>query len=112
MKANREFRTAAAPGQPPWLRMEADQINLLLHVQPGAKRTRLAGTHGERLKVAVAAPPLDGRANVAVLALLAERLDVPKSALHVAAGEASRYKRVVVAGCRLTVAQIVGRLQA
>jgi len=111
MKANRDFLTPMASDRPSWLRIDTDQINLLVHVQPGAKRTRLAGEHGERLKVAVAAPPLDGRANAAVVALLAERLSLPKSALHVAAGEHSRDKRVTVVGCTLAIAQIVERLR-
>lgn len=112
MKANRDFLTPAPPDMPAWLRIDTDQINLLVHVQPGAKRTRLAGEHGGRLKVAVAAPPLDGRANTALVALLAGLLDVPKSALRVAAGEHSRDKRIAVTGCPLGSAQIVARLAA
>lgn len=110
MKANRDFLTPPPSDRPSWLRIDTDQINLLVHVQPGAKRTRLAGEHGERLKIAVAAPPLDGRANAAVVALLAERLGLPKSALRVAAGEHSRDKRVAVLGCALSAAQISERL--
>jgi len=111
MKANRDFLTPQPSDRPAWLRVDTDQINLLVHVQPGAKRTRLAGEHGDRLKVAVAAPPLDGRANAAVLALLAERLGLPRSALCVAAGEHSRDKRITVVGCALSATQIVERLE-
>ena len=56
------------------------------------------GEHGGRLKVAVSAPPLDGRANAAVIELIAERLGVRASLLHVAAGEVSRDKRIELAG--------------
>lgn len=111
MKANRDSVTPTAPDRPPWLRIDAGEINLWVHVQPGAKRSRVVGGHGERLKIAVAAPPLDGRANAAVLALVAERLAMPKSALRVASGELSRDKRIAVIGCTLGVAQVVERLK-
>ena len=54
------FRTAALP---PWMEARAGSVVLALHVQPGARRTAVVGPHGERLKIAVASPPADGRAN-------------------------------------------------
>jgi hypothetical protein len=70
---------------------------LAVHAQPGAKRTEIAGLHGEALKVRIAAPALDGRANVALTAFIAERLGLPKSKVRVVRGERSREKRVLVA---------------
>ena len=69
---------------------------LFLHVQPGAKKSAVAGVYGERLKIRVAAPPLDGRANAALLAFLGETLGVPKSRLTIAQGESGRDKTVLV----------------
>lgn len=65
---------------------------------PRASRDELAGVRDGRLLVRVTAPPLDGRANAAVCALLAKAIGVPKSAVSVVRGEASRDKRVRIAG--------------
>lgn len=67
-------------------------------MQPGARRTTIVGEHGGRLKVAVNAPPLDGRANEAVLQLVSERLGVPRRAVTLEAGASGRDKRVLVSG--------------
>lgn len=56
----------------------------------------MAGLHGDRLKIRIAAPALDGRANEALVALVAAALGVPKRSVHVAAGERSRDKVVAV----------------
>jgi uncharacterized protein (TIGR00251 family) len=65
-------------------------------VQPGAKRTSVAGLHGESLRVRVAAPALEGRANEALVAFIAERLGVGRRDIVIASGEHSREKRVRV----------------
>jgi uncharacterized protein (TIGR00251 family) len=88
-----DFRTAH---QPPWLDARKDRLIVSLHVQPGARRTAIVGTHGERLKIAVGSPPTDGRANTALIEFLAQRLDLPKSALQLVAGAGSREKRVAI----------------
>lgn len=78
-----------------WLREAADgSLVLTLHVQPGARTTAFAGRHGGALKVRLAAPPVDGKANAALCAFLAEFCGVPKSAVSLVGGEASRAKRV------------------
>jgi uncharacterized protein (TIGR00251 family) len=65
---------------------------------PGARRPGIAGRHGAAWKVRVAAPPEDGRANAAVCALLAELLELPRSAVTIVSGHGSREKLVDVAG--------------
>lgn len=77
-----------------------DPPDLLLrvHVQPGAGRTAVMGRHGDALKVKVGAPPEGGRANAAVVALLASSLGVPEAQVVVESGESSRSKRVRVRG--------------
>ena len=69
-----------------------------MHVQPNAKRTAIAGTYGERLKVALSAPPIDGKANSALLKFFAKHLGLSKSSIRIAAGEGSREKRLEVTG--------------
>ncbi len=81
----------------PWLREDGDGVVLSLHIQPGAKRSETAGLHGEALKIRLAAPPVDGRANDALIAFLAKALGVPKASVSLVAGQSSRAKRVRVA---------------
>lgn len=76
---------------------------LALHIQPGAKKTELAGLHGEALKIRLAAPPVDGKANAALLAFLAKACGVSKSAVELVSGETSRSKRVKVRGADMAV---------
>lgn len=73
-----------------------ERIVLELHVQPGAKKTGFAGMHGERRKVRLAAPPVDGKANETLIAFLAAEYGVPKRNVTIDAGEHSRQKRVTV----------------
>ena len=70
---------------------------LTLHVQPGAKRTGFAGLHGGAVKLRLAAPPVDGKANAALCAFLAEICGAPKSDVQLLSGETSRAKRVRIA---------------
>lgn len=69
-----------------------------LHIQPRASRTEVAGLHGDALKLRIAAPPVDGEANDAVIRFLAEKLGVPRSAVTLERGASSRAKTVRVAG--------------
>ena len=67
-------------------------------VHPRAKKNAITGEVGEALKIALIAPPIDGRANEACIAFLAELLNVPRSSVTIAAGESSRSKVIRVAG--------------
>jgi uncharacterized protein (TIGR00251 family) len=71
---------------------------LKVHVVPGAKKTELAGLHGEAIKIRCAAPPEDGRANWAVRELLAGLLGVPVRDVTIVRGERARDKVIEVAG--------------
>jgi len=81
----------------PWAKRVADGWLLSVHVQPGAKTTQLAGLHGEDLKVRIAAPPVDGRANAALEELVAGALGVPRRCVRVVKGATSRRKTIHVA---------------
>ena len=91
-----------------WLLTEGDGVTLRLHIQPGARKTEVAGLHGEALKIRLAAPPVDGKANACLIAFLAERFGVAKSAVSLLSGDTSRVKRVHVSG--LTANEARGRL--
>jgi len=82
-----------------WWRLAADgRITLTLHIQPGAKKTEVAGLHGEALKIRLAAPPVDGKANEALLKFVAEMLRLPKSAVSLKSGQSSRHKVLEIVG--------------
>jgi uncharacterized protein YggU (UPF0235/DUF167 family) len=88
-------------------------VSIAVKVQPGARRAGVLGRvdaeAGPRLKIAVRAKPVDGAANRAVCAALAELLDVPVSAVNVLQGAASRQKILTVSG---DPAMLTGRLEA
>lgn len=71
-----------------------DGFVVTLHVQPRAKRTEIAGIHGDAVKLRVAAPPVDNAANKAVVAFFAKALKLPKSRVTITAGHTSRSKRI------------------
>lgn len=80
----------------PWLETTADCIILRLRVQPGAKRTAVIGTLGDQLKIAVQAPPIDGKANDALLSWLTQTLSVKRGQVSLISGQSSRDKRVSI----------------
>jgi uncharacterized protein (TIGR00251 family) len=75
-----------------------DEVVLRVHVQPGAGRSAFVGKHGDALKVRVAAPPVEGRANEALLALITHDLGVKADQVTLLSGESSRAKRVKITG--------------
>jgi uncharacterized protein (TIGR00251 family) len=90
-----------------WYRVAADgRITLTLHIQPGARKTEFAGLHGDALKIRLAAPPVDGKANEALVRFVAEALSLPKSAVNLKSGQTSRRKVLEVNG---TTAEAIAR---
>jgi len=83
---------------PAWLREVQGGVELDLLVQPRASRSRVLGEHGDRLKVALAAPPVDGEANRELAELLAAALGVHRADVALLRGDAGRRKTVRVAG--------------
>ncbi|OGS78685.1 MAG: YggU family protein [Gallionellales bacterium GWA2_55_18] len=84
-----------------WYRRNADVLTLTLHVQPGAKRSEIGGLHGEALKIRLAAPPVEGRANDALLKFIAKLFDVPLRQVELRQGGQSRHKVVAIVGSRI-----------
>jgi hypothetical protein len=81
-----------------WCRSESSgqRLILTLHVQPGAKRTEAVGLHGDALKVRLAAPPVEGAANAALLEFLAGIFRVPLRQVTLRQGAKSRRKVVEI----------------
>jgi uncharacterized protein (TIGR00251 family) len=77
-----------------WRRDHRGALVLTLHVQPGAARTEVAGLHGDAIKVRLAAPPVDGKANAELVRFLADAFGVPARQVTLVRGETSRQKVV------------------
>jgi uncharacterized protein (TIGR00251 family) len=81
-----------------WWRAADGGITVSLRVQPGAKRNEVVDASGERLRVRIAAPAVDGKANAALERFVAELFTVRRSAVSLVRGERSREKEVLVRG--------------
>ena len=84
-----------------WYRRNGETILLTLHVQPGTKRSEVAGLHGGALKIKLAAPPVEGRANEALLKFIAGLFGVPQRNVELKQGGQSRHKVVAVTGSKV-----------
>ena len=73
-------------------------VELFLHCQPGAKKTEVQGIHGDRLKIRLAAPPVEGKANEALITWLSKTLSIPKNQVDLLSGDTGRQKRIQVIG--------------
>lgn len=93
-----------------WLRQDGTDTVLRIHVQPGAKKTEVVGPHGDALKIRLAAPPVDGKANAALLAFLAASIGIGKTAILLESGASARAKRLRIVGTEAaTVAEALGQ---
>lgn len=82
-------------------------LRFRVHVQPRASRSEIVGLHGDALRIRLAAPPVDGAANEALVAFLADALGIPRSAVRIVSGATSRGKIVEVDGVHV---ENIGRL--
>ena len=90
-----------------WFRQIPGGFLITVHCQPGARKSEVAGVHGAALKIRVAAPPLEGRANAALATFVAGALGVPRSRVSVVKGESSRQKTVLVAATAADPARLL-----
>jgi hypothetical protein len=91
----------------PWLKAVPGGVELAILVQPRASRTRVVGEHDGLLKVQLAAPPVEGEANAALVEFLAKALGVPRRQVALVSGDASRRKRVAVQGVDASLVEAV-----
>jgi len=99
---------AADEQWPVWLRPDgAGGSELAVHAQPGARTSAWAGTHGDAMKIRVAARAVEGAANEALAGFLAERLGVPRRAVRLLRGEKSRRKTFSIALPPAAIARII-----
>jgi uncharacterized protein (TIGR00251 family) len=79
---------------PAWYRWDGPDLLLALHIQPGARRDEFVGPHGDRFKIRITAPPVDGKANTHLIHFLADTFGVTTGAVKLLAGSAGREKRL------------------
>jgi uncharacterized protein (TIGR00251 family) len=82
----------------PFTRDTPDGCTLAVRIHPGARRNAITGIHAEALKISLTTPPVDGRANEALIAFLAEALHLPKARIALLTGATSRSKTLRIAG--------------
>ncbi len=80
------------------IRPDGSDTLIACHVQPGASRSAVIGDYDGRVKIAIQSPPVDGRANAALLDFLRRKLDVPKSRVELVRGQTDRRKVVRIVG--------------
>lgn len=81
-----------------WLQQTNDGVQIRVKLVPRASVNRIDGPHGDALKIRLNAPPVDGKANAALLRFLADELDLPLSSIALTAGETSRQKTFRIRG--------------
>lgn len=80
------------------LALSPEGVLINIYVQPRASRDAFVGIHGESLKLAVTAPPVDGKANGKIIKILAKLFHIPKNSIILTHGQQSRHKRFLLSG--------------
>ena len=88
----------------------AGSVTFKVQVVPRASRSEIVGEHAGALRVRIAAPPVEGAANVELVRLLARAMDVPRSAIEITNGHASKLKTIRVTGAGLSVLEVLRRV--
>jgi uncharacterized protein (TIGR00251 family) len=102
----------AVPPELPWLQVRGADLLLRVRVQPRASHEGVEGVQGDRLRMRVSAPPVEGAANTRVVLVLAELLGIPRAQLRVTRGAKSREKDLLIQGAAARAAELAARLQA
>ena len=76
--------------------MQKNEIILSIYLQPGAKKSEVSGMHDGHIKIKVNSPPVDGKANDALILFLSDFLNIPKSNIKIITGEKSRIKKLSI----------------
>lgn len=84
-----------------WYKQENDTVIVNVYIQPGAKRTEIAGLHGDAIKIRLSSPPIDGRANDMLLKYIALLFHVPLRQVELKRGDKSRHKKIAIIGSKM-----------
>lgn len=88
-----------------WLSATEGGVFIEIWAKPRSSKTRITGTHGDALSVALAAPPVDGEANAELVSFFSKLLSLPKSSVEIASGQSGRKKRVFAKGIEAPTAK-------
>jgi len=91
----------------PFLSETPNGIKITLHVQPKASKSAVAGVHGDALKLRIQAPPVDGKANKAIIKFLSSLFHIPQKDIVLKSGSSSRRKIFIIKGMSLDQAQTI-----
>lgn len=94
---------------PSWAQVRPAGVAITVVVSPGARATEVVGTYGDALKVRVAAPPTEGKANAQLIRFIARTMGIPASDVRLLFGHSARRKGLLIVGCG--VSDIVESLQ-
>lgn len=105
------WRDEPGLAEPAWFRVDEKRgtLTLSLHVQPNASRTKVAGLHGEALKILVAAPAVENKANAKLMAFLSEVFEVPVSRVTLKQGGHGRRKIIEISGSAVAPETLLGK---
>ena len=95
-----------------WFQWDGDDLIIACHLQPKASKDEFAGLHGERLKIRLTAPPVEGKANAHLMKFLAKAFGVAKSLVTLESGELNRQKRVRIHSPQKLPDALASELQA
>jgi uncharacterized protein len=95
---------------PSYLRIQPDGVLLAVKLQPRASANEIGEPLGDELRIKVTAPPVDAAANEALIRLLADTLDCPRSRVELVRGHTSRHKQIKLHG--LKAGDVLGKLKA
>lgn len=87
-----------------WISQTSGGVILNIHATPRASKAGIQGLHGDALKIRLRAPPVDGKANAALIKYLAEVFDVPERSISILSGETGRRKRILIEGLDVATA--------
>lgn len=73
-----------------------NQLFITIYLQPGAKKTEVSGMHDGHIKIKINSPPVDGKANEALIMFLSTILNIPKYKINIISGEKSRVKKISI----------------
>jgi len=91
-----------------WIRETTKGVLLPVRAVPRASKNEIQGVHGDALKVRLQAPPVEGKANQALIRFLSDALDIPRSQLSIASGETGRNKAVLITS--VTKAELIAKI--
>lgn len=90
-----------------WFEQKEDIVIIHVYAQPGAKRSEISGFHGDALKIRLASPPIDGRANETLIKYIAQLFKVPLRQVELKQGDKSRHKKIAIQGSSIEPSFIV-----